>query len=79
MGAIPLWQEVFLACVSGQDNYGLEVDGILWEQQRVNIPPKIIHQYMESVDPEAVLGLAPPDAWVAEADQNARVHLEEKN
>ncbi len=57
------------------DNYGQEVDCILWEQQRADIPPKIIWQYLESLDQEAVSGQAPPAVWVAEAYENARVHL----
>ncbi len=44
-----LGQEVFLACVSGVDDFGAEVDGILWEQQREDIPPKLVHEYMESL------------------------------
>ncbi len=55
-----LGQEVFLARVSGQDDYGQEVDNILWELQRGDIPPKIVHQFMESLDPDAVIGEAPP-------------------
>jgi len=44
-----LGQEVFLASVSGLDDFGSEVNGILWEQQRADIPSKIVHMYMENL------------------------------
>ena len=49
-----LGQEVFLARVSGVDDYGQEVDNILWEHQTADIPPKIVHHFLEHLDREAV-------------------------
>ena len=72
-----LGQEVFLARVSGINDYGEQVDGILWEHQRVDIPAKLIHTFMEHSDPDMIFGQLPPEEWVtlAEAYANAKRHL----
>ncbi len=62
-----LGQAVFLAWVSGLNNFGQEVDGILWELQLVDIPPKLIHSFMESLPAEGGWADCPPEEWVKEA------------
>jgi hypothetical protein len=62
-----LGQEVFLAKVSGLNDFGEEVNGIMWEHQRVDIPTKLVHSFMESLDPEAIFEEQPPSKLVEEA------------
>ncbi len=50
---------------------GVEVDGILWEQQLEDILPKLVHKYMESLAPDAPVGAEPLSEWLAEAYQYA--------
>jgi hypothetical protein len=62
-----LGQEVFLALVSGMDYFGQAVDGILWEQQCVDIPTKIVHAFMAGLSPDFPIGQQPAEALLAEA------------
>ncbi len=62
-----LGQDFFLARVSGLDS----VDGILWGQQHLDIPQKLIHTFLESLHPEAAFGNQPAQVWLAAADTNA--------
>ncbi len=70
-----LGQDVFLALVSGLNDFGQEVDGILWELQRVDIPPKLIHTFMELLPAEGGRIESPPEEWVKEAYLNAAQQL----
>ncbi len=51
-----LGQEVFLARVSGMDDFREQVDWIMWVQQQVDIPLKLIHSYLERLEPDASIG-----------------------
>jgi hypothetical protein len=70
-----LGQDVFLARVSGLNDFGQEVNGIIWELQRVDIPPKLIHSFMESRPADGGGIECPPEEWVKEAYLNAAQHL----
>jgi hypothetical protein len=70
-----LGQEVFLTRVSGINDFGEEVNWILWEHQRVDIPTKLVHSCMQNLDPESIFEEPPLRELVEEAYANARLHL----
>ncbi len=70
-----LGQEVFLARVSGVGDFGQEVDSILWEQQSVDIPPKIVHAFLHCLSPDFPIGEQPAQDLLTEAYANAKLHL----
>ena len=61
----------FLTRVSGINDFEEEVNWILWEHQQVDIPTKLVHSFMQSLDPESIFEEPPARELVEEAYANA--------
>eukprot|EP00961_Rhodomonas_salina_P236960 3202870-Rhodomonas_salina.1 len=67
---------VFLCHVSGDDDSGHKFSRIIWECQEVDLPSRMVSTYLSEVDNAEGNHVLPPEAaLVAEAYENARIHI----